>query len=174
MLIKLIGTIVKSYYVKPRYQLFDEVHTYATTMPWHIDFNLHVNNAVYLKFLEAARWDHIVLAGAAKQMFAKRCRFIVASIEIGYLREIKLFKKIELRTSILGADEKYLYMRQTIHSDGKLCTSALIKAVYFQGGTIADPRKIFNELGYRDIPELPPEIASWRQLNIDKRTSYSL
>lgn len=173
MLIKLVQTIVKGYYVKPTFAFFDVVKTTATTMPWHMDFNMHVNNAVYLRFLEAARWDHAVLTGSAKRFFELRCRFIVAGVELSYIRELKPLQKFAVHTQILGADEKYLYLRQQIFAGGKLCNTALIKAVYVVNGKIAPPESIFSQVTQSPTPTLPAEIASWQQLNQDKRASAS-
>jgi len=45
-----------------------------------IDFNMHINNARYMVFMERARWDHPVQTATWDKMLANKLNFIVAGI----------------------------------------------------------------------------------------------
>jgi YbgC/YbaW family acyl-CoA thioester hydrolase len=85
-----------------------------------IDFNMHINNARYMVFMERARWDHPVQTGTWDIMLKEKLNFIVAGIEMGYIREIRLGKKFQVESRYLGWDEKYLYLEQRFMADGKI------------------------------------------------------
>lgn len=137
----------------------------------HIDFNFHINNAKYLMFLEKARWDHSVQTNTFNLMLKNKTNFIVAGVEVGYIREIRLFSKFEIETRYLGWDEKYFYIEQQIFSKGKLCNTSLIKAVFTQKGKVLSPEKAIDLLPEFERPEaFPKHLAVWKDLSAAKRT----
>ena len=63
-----------------------------------IDFNMHINNARYMVFMERARWDHPVQTNTWDLMLKEKLNFIVAGIEMGYIREIRFGKRFDVET----------------------------------------------------------------------------
>lgn len=138
-----------------------------------IDFNMHINNARYMVFMERARWDHPVQTGSWDLMFKSKLNFIVAGIEMGYIREIRLFKKFEVETTYLGWDDKYFYIEQRFVADGKIHAYGLVKAVFMQGGKLASPASVATQLNLGTPAEpLPEHMELWHKLSIAKR-AYS-
>ena len=135
-----------------------------------IDFNMHINNARYMVFMERARWDHPVQTGTWDLMFKEKLNFIVAGIEMGYIREIRLGKKFEVESRYLGWDEKYLYLEQRFIADGKIHAYGMVKAVFLQKGKMAAPEKVAKILGITNAPDaLPEHMALWKRLSSAKR-----
>lgn len=138
-----------------------------------IDFNMHINNARYMVFMERGRWDHPVQTNTWDGMLKNKLNFIVAGIEMGYIREIRLFKKFDVETRYLGWDEKYFYLEQRFVADGKIHAYGLVKAVLLQQGKLASPASVASLLNIKDAPsELPEHIDYWKKMSIAKR-AYS-
>lgn len=135
-----------------------------------IDFNIHINNARYLVFMEKARWDHSVQTGIFNTLFKNKINFIVAGIEIGYIREIRLFTRFNVETTYLGWDEKYFYMEQRCVVKGKLHGYALIKSAFTQKGKVITPEQVMEYIPSENRPEnLPEHMQIWKDLAAAKR-----
>jgi YbgC/YbaW family acyl-CoA thioester hydrolase len=139
-----------------------------------IDFNMHINNSRYMVFMERARWDHPVQTNTWDVMLKEKLNFIVAGIEMGYIREIRLGKKFEVETRYLGWDEKYFYLEQRFIADGKIHAYGMVKAVFLQQGKKAEPHGVANTLGIKQASgALPEHMELWKRLSSAKRTFSS-
>ncbi|EDY87215.1 conserved hypothetical protein [gamma proteobacterium HTCC5015] len=169
MLYELLKTIALS--GRPaNYQPLDVVRKRYKVGLRHIDFNLHINNAVYLNFLEKARWDHGRQTGLSGPMVKGRINFIVAGIDIGYIRELRLGTHFDVLTRIAGWDEKYVYIDQRCVVGEKLHATVLIKAAYIQNGKVLKPQKLFDQMPQAPkSPALPQPFEEWRTLSQSKR-----
>lgn len=135
-----------------------------------IDFNMHINNAKYLRFMERARWDHPVQTGAFNKMWKHKLNFIVAGIEIGFIREIKLFTKFDVETRYIGWDEKYFYIEQRLLVKGKIHAYAVVKAVFTQKGKVLTPQQVMEYIPTQLQPEILPEhMDLWKNMSAAKR-----
>lgn len=170
-MIALLKALIKSTYVTPSANVYEETHHRFITKPWHIDYNIHVNNAVYLKYFEEGRWAHSVVTGTLKQCIKHKYNFVVASIEVGYFREIGPFKTMTIKTQIVGCDEKYAYFSQSIFDQkGKLYTNAMVKAALIHKGKSVPALEAMTAIGYSEPPHpLPAHFETWRQVFKEKR-----
>jgi len=135
-----------------------------------IDFNMHINNARYMVFMERARWDHPVQTGTWDVMLKEKLNFIVAGIEMGYIREIRFGKKFDVESRYLGWDEKYFYLEQRFVVDGKISAYGLVKAVFLQKGKKAEPADVAHLLGISPASDpLPEHIDLWKRMSNAKR-----
>lgn len=170
-MLTVIKALIQSTYVKPSADVYDEVSNTFITKPWHIDYNIHVNNAVYLKYFEGGRWAHSIATGTLKKCLQHKYNFVVASIEVGYFREIGPFKKMTVKSKIVGCDEKYAYFSQSIFDQkGKLYTNAMVKAALIHKGKSASAAEAMEKLGYPAPPTpLPAHFETWRKIFKEKR-----
>jgi YbgC/YbaW family acyl-CoA thioester hydrolase len=135
-----------------------------------IDFNMHINNANYMRFMEKARWDHPVQTNTWDLMLKQKLNFIVAGIEMGYIREIPFAKQFEVQTHYLGWDEKYVYLEQRFVVADKIYAYGLVKAVFLQKGRLASPETVAEILGIQHSDHvLPQHIELWKQMTSAKR-----
>lgn len=139
-----------------------------------IDFNLHINNARYMVFMERARWDHPVQTATWDVMFKNKLNPIIAGIEMGYIREIRFGVKFDVETRYLGWDEKYVYIEQRFVVGSNVHAYGLVKAVFFQNGKLKKPADVAHYLGVEKHCEpLPEHMELWKSLSQSKR-KYSL
>ncbi|PHM40050.1 thioesterase [Xenorhabdus mauleonii] len=67
---------------------------------YHIDIFQHVNNARYLEFLEAARWDLLTDDDTLEWLNSKNIGFVVANININYRYPAVLADELEVKSSL--------------------------------------------------------------------------
>jgi len=106
------------------YQCFLEVRGYE------LDSFNHVNNAVYLNYYEQARWEIIKDSGIL-EYFEKTGNFlVVVETHIKYFKEICLFDRLVIQTTISKEDPYLLFNQEMFLSDSKTKVSkATIKTI---------------------------------------------
>lgn len=175
----MISELIRSYYLNhkrlkakqpAKHDFFDTVKRSFRVGLTDIDFNMHINNANYLRFMERSRWDHPVQTGTFQTMMENKLNFIVAGIEISYIREIRLFTRFDVETRYIGWDDKYFYMEQRLTVDGKIHAYAVVKAVFVQSGTVQTPIQTMKYITTHGTPEVLPEhIEHWKNMALAKR-----
>ena len=171
----MISELIRCFYLSKKHSgkqgFFDTVSRSFRVGLRHIDLNFHINNAKYLIFMEKGRWDHTIQTNTFKLLLKNKLNFIVAGVEVGYIREIKLFKKFQVETTYLGWDEKYFYLEQKCVADGKLYNYSLVKAVFTRRGKVMAPEQVLNLLPAEQRPnQLPEHMQQWKALTSAKRS----
>ena len=67
---------------------------------YELDSYGHVNNAVYVSYTEQARWEILKNAGLLETFLDRDLLLVVTETNIRYMRELKLFDKVEIETTI--------------------------------------------------------------------------
>ena len=67
---------------------------------YELDSYGHLNNAVYISHTEQARWEILKNVGLLKSFLDNNLLLVVTETNIRYMRELKLFDEIEIRTII--------------------------------------------------------------------------
>lgn len=76
----------------------------------------HVNNAVYLQYLEQARWEIIREAGLVDTINAQRLLLIVVDVHVRYMRELRVYDRVRI-TSDVSYQPPYIVYRHGIFND---------------------------------------------------------
>jgi len=115
--------------------------------PFDIDFNMHLNNARYLSFMDLGRFDLMTRTGLLKIAFQRKWIPVVGHIDIKFIKPIPPFAKIILRTEIHGVGEKYIDIRHTFFYNDHPAAIAHVKgAVIHKGHGRLDPQFVLDEL----------------------------
>ncbi|OBA23792.1 hypothetical protein METBIDRAFT_113184 [Metschnikowia bicuspidata var. bicuspidata NRRL YB-4993] len=138
-----------------------EYHTYAS--PLEIDLYLHKSNSTYLADLDIAR-THFVCqvfqtlflkywqneTGEFRGKSLQNCPYVpIGTIQCAFKREIKMFQRYLIVSSVFAWDHKWLYVLLKFQfSDGKLAAVAITKYVFKKKGRITmKPRDFLAESG---------------------------
>lgn len=109
-----------------RLTLGDEVVTTHRCMLDDCDWNWHMNNAAYLKYMDFGRIEMLWHSGLI--LLARRRNWLVGigGISIQYRREIKPFEKFQIKTQVRGWDAKWLFLHFTflVERNGAVVTAA--------------------------------------------------
>jgi acyl-CoA thioesterase FadM len=132
--------------------------------PTDLDINIHMNNARYLAVMDLGRTDWIIRSGAWRLMHRERMAPIVGGCMVRYRRALQPFQRFTLRTRLLGWDERWLYVEQTMTGRDGIACLALQRAGFTQGGKLVPPAELARMLHYSG-PSLPaPDwIARWTE-----------
>lgn len=159
---------------KPSQQPFETNIAHMRVGITDIDFNFHMNNAKYLNKMEMGRWIESYENGLLPILKKEKVLFFVAAIEITFLKEMKVFEKYQVETTMVGADEKYIYMEQMLRVRDKLCAHAIFKVAMLKGGKIFFPEKLMSLVRTHygkgvKMRELPAYVSSWKEMSKEKK-----
>jgi acyl-CoA thioester hydrolase len=116
----------------------------------------HVNNAVYLSYIEHARVPYFELLGLARGAFGEGAAPVVARAEIDYLRPVFLGQRVRVGARIVRLGRTSFTMAYLVAADGK--PAARAKTVHVM---VAGREKVPLS------PELRARIAGLEKLPVE-------
>lgn len=128
---------------------------YATrVLPSDLDLMLHMNNARYLREADMALLAHLARCGGLGALRALGARTVLAASCARYRRSLRLLEPFEVRTRLLGWDDRAFYLEARFISlrDGFLC--ALVRVRQHVLG--ASPERIVQHLCKRRVSAFSP------------------
>lgn len=161
--IKLALTLIKARY-RPKLDIHEKSVMHFRPGITDIDMFMELNNARHLSFMELGRWDYSLRVGFVDLMRKNKWGIAVGGASIRYRRRIPFLKKFTLNTEMLCHDQRWFYFLQETYINGKIASSALIKAgVTSKGGLVPAP-EVAKALGHEGWGE---EMPDWVQAWID-------
>lgn len=140
--------------------LADSAHA-GRVLPADLDLLLHMNNARYLREADVARVAHLTRCGVLGALRALGGRAVLAASCVRYRRSLRLLEPFEVRTRLLGWDDRAFYLEARFVSlrDGFVC--ALLRSSQHVLGT--SPERVVQHLCKRRVepPELPEDLLLW-------------
>lgn len=145
---------------------FDESALAFRVMPADIDINLHMNNARYLAMMDLGRWDFILRSGLWRHVLRDRLQPVIGGAVVRFRRPLRPFHPFVLKTRQVTWDDRWLYLEQTIESDGLLICSAQVRAAFLHEGVAVPPARVAGLAGAGRTPPLPPAwVQTWRDFD---------
>lgn len=95
-------------------------------LPWHLDLNMHVNNATYFNFCNQARLEYLAASGILRFLVKRKINPIIIKNEISYLRSLKLFDSFTIISKLNSVETKEIVIQHEFFARGKkvaLCLS---------------------------------------------------
>lgn len=111
----------------------DESVVRLRVWPHEADWS-NVHQAIYLLYMELGRWDVAIRSGLGRWMLKQRCAGILGAQVIRYHRPLKRFQAFDLRTRVLGWDERWFYMEHRVESRGRTMAVGCVQIMFL------DPR----------------------------------
>lgn len=104
---------------------------FFTVRGYEIDSFQHVNNAVYIHYLEQARWELLKETETLPYLEANRIIPAVIETHIRYIREAKRFDELVVKSSIV-MEAPYVVFYQDIYHvlTQKKCCKAYVKHLF--------------------------------------------
>jgi acyl-CoA thioesterase FadM len=160
----------------PRIGVLDESVLRLRVWPNDIDFNLHLNNARYLSYMDYGRMHLVASVGILDIALRERWMPLVGSVEITYRRSLNLFAGFTLTTRTLCWDEKWFYMEQIFRAGNErphenLAAIAWVKGLFRAPSGNVPPQTMVDRLqpGLAS-PPLAEALEAWNAFTREKLT----
>lgn len=143
-----------------RYRLGEESRLSFRCLPTDIDSNLHLNNARYMMLADVGRIDIFARAGLIELARRNRWAPMMGGLQAVYVREIKLWKKFEVVSTIeTWEDTQVIGRHRFVLGDGRTAAVVMTTAgVYdFAGRRFVPIDDIVETLGASARPRSPSE-----------------
>jgi len=140
-----------------------EVHV-SHHLCWPIDVDpwMELNNGRTLTLYDLGRMPLIRRLGLMKVMRAQGWGMAVAGASIRYRRRVTMFQRLEMRSTLLGWDARFLYFQQTMWKGSEAASSILVRSAMTDENGILAPVKAANLLGWAEVsPPLPGYVTEW-------------
>ncbi|MBD3677598.1 MAG: acyl-CoA thioesterase [Rhodobacteraceae bacterium] len=137
--------------------------SYHLCWPWDLDVWMELNNGRTLTLFDLGRIPMAMRMGLTRVLREKRWGITVAGSSVRYRRRVRLFDRVEMRSRVLGWDERFLYVEQTMwRSNGACANQILLRNAITGPNGIVPTADVAAALGISaESPELPGWVKAW-------------
>lgn len=151
----------------PRLGFFDTHVSTHRIWPWDLDPWMELNNGRTLTLYDLGRIPLAMRMGFGRVMRENGWGMTVAGNTTRYRRRVRVFDRITMKTRLLGWDDRFLYMEQSMWrgeeaTSHMLLRSAIVQTAQGRAG-IVPPSELAIAFGLGPVsPDLPPWVQAWR------------
>ncbi|NNE22920.1 MAG: acyl-CoA thioesterase [Rhizobiales bacterium] len=132
--------------------------------PWDLDMFMEMNNGRVLTLYDLGRFDLSIRTGLAKVLKRKRWGLAVAGASVRYRKRIRIFDKVTMRTQVLGFDDRWIFLGQSMWVNDKPVSSLLVRTCVTEAGTSLPTEQIQQAMSIQDWkPLMPGWVEAWHQ-----------
>lgn len=154
---------------KPSLGPFDTHHLDLTCLPWDIDGFAEMNNGRILTLFDLGRFGLAVRSGLSKVLRQQRWGLVVAGSSVRYRARITPFQRFQIRTRLLGWDERFLYVEQGMWRGDTCCNHALLRTGVTASGRLVPTVDVARAMGLPEAsPPLPDWVRGWAEADKDR------
>ncbi|SES06358.1 Thioesterase-like superfamily protein [Tranquillimonas rosea] len=146
----------------PTLGLFETHVSHHLCWPHDIDVWMELNNGRTLTLYDLGRLVLFRRIGLVDLMRRERWAGTVAGASVRYRRRVRMFDRIEMRSRLIGWDERFFYLEQGMWVRG-ICTSHVLlrTAVTDRTGMLPTARVAEVAGMPPDSPALPEWVHAW-------------
>lgn len=149
---------------KPRQDPFDTHRLSLTCLPWDIDGFMEMNNGRILTLYDLGRFGLSIRTGLWDVLRDNKWGLVVAGSSVRYRARIRPLQRFELRTRLLGWDDKFFYIEQAMLRGETTCNHALLRTGVTEKGRLTDPLRVARAMGADPVsPPLPDWVLAWAE-----------
>jgi acyl-CoA thioesterase FadM len=148
----------------PKMGVFDTHVSHHLCLPWDLDMWNELNNGRTLTLYDLGRIPMGVRTGLFDVLKRERWGLTIAGSVVRYRRRVQMFAKLETHSRLLGWDDKFLYMDQSMwKSDGECASHAVFRAAVIDRNGIVRIDRLSRALGFdpAEAPALPEWVTKW-------------
>ncbi|MEI4473137.1 acyl-CoA thioesterase [Frigidibacter sp. MR17.24] len=136
--------------------------TRTTVLPWDLDIWCELNNGRTLTLFDLGRLPLLIRTGVVATAKAQGWGLTVAGSSVRYRRRVVMFDRLEMRSRILGWDQRFFYVDQSLWRKGEATSHVLIRAAVSSPQGIVPPADMLTAMGRPyTSPPLPGWVAGW-------------
>lgn len=142
--------------------LLDTTVTHHRIWPWDGDVFMELNHGRTLTLFELGRWPQVVRMGLLSAVRREMIAFAVAGVSVRYRRRMPIFAKFRMVTRILGWDDRFIYIDQSMWLGETCANQMLLRAALKTPNGTLPPSEFLNRVGQpQPSPELPEWVQNW-------------
>jgi acyl-CoA thioesterase FadM len=168
LLVRFVLVILRSF-TRSRIGPLEESVVRFTVLPHDCDLNFHLNAGRFVSFMDVARIELIGRMRLLVKLLRRGWRPIMGGCVVRYRRSILPFERFDIRSRVVGWDEKWIYVEHIVEKDGTFCALGHMRTVIRSKDGTIPPKDVLTAFGVKaESPELPAAVAEWRDLE-DRR-----
>ncbi|MGL6212070.1 MAG: acyl-CoA thioesterase [Paracoccaceae bacterium] len=149
--------------------LFDTHISHHMCWPQDIDPWMELNNGRALTLYDLGRVPMAVRMGFDKLGKSHGWGLTVAGASTRYRRRVRMFDRFEMRSKVIGWDQRFLYMDQSMWRGAECTSQMLLRAAVASKDGIVAPEKVVAAMGHpADSPALPQWVQAWSQADAQR------
>ena len=157
---RLFISILKSSRAKPA-GIDDICEINFRCMPWDLDLFMEMNNGRVLTLYDLGRFDFSIRSGLGKLLKTNNWGLVVAGSTIRYRKRVRMFDKVSMHTKMMGHDERWIYIEQSMWVAGEPASSVLLlRTAITRHGKMIPSQTVLDAMG---IPDWQSEPSLWLQ-----------
>lgn len=140
-----------------------DVHvTHLRCLPWDIDMFGEMNNGRFLTLFDLGRFVLLRRMGVVAAMRRLGWYGTVAGSAIRYRRRVTPWQKLEMRSRMIGWDDRFTYFDQSFWREGDCVAQVMLRVAITTGRGIVPTEEIAGALGFAAVsPPLPGWVRAW-------------
>lgn len=130
--------------------------------PWDLDPWIELNNGRTLTLFDLGRIPLAQRTGLIPVLRERKWGITVAGNSTRYRRRIRAFDHFTMLSRLIGWDQRFIYMDQSMWKGGECCNQVLIRSAITSASGIVPPTEVVAALGATpDSPPLPGWVVAW-------------
>ncbi|PRY21225.1 acyl-CoA thioesterase FadM [Aliiruegeria haliotis] len=130
--------------------------------PWDIDIWMELNNGRTLTLYDLGRVVLFQRIGAVPIMKANRWGGTVAGSSMRYRKRVRMFDRYELRSRLIGWDDKFFYAEQAMWRQGECTSHGLLRMAITDRDGLVRTEKVAAAIRHSgESPPLPDWVLTW-------------
>ncbi len=169
LLFRLLRVVIASWFKPKITDILSIQRINLRVWPNDVDMNMHMNNSRYLAIMDLGRVDLIVRSGLWGAMRRENAMPVLSTAQMRYRIPLNPLERYTLETSLVGWDDKWLYIEQRFiiskgRKAGAVAAIGLVKGVFYSRTTkeTVPTQRLLDIIGAaQESPGLPPYITDW-------------
>jgi len=156
--------VVLASLLRRRVAPLDESVVRFTVLPQDCDLNFHLNAGRFVSFMDVARIELVGRLGLLTKLLKKGWRPVMGGCVVRYRRSILPFERFDIRSRVIGWDDKWFYVEHVAEKNGAFCAIGHMRTVIRGANGTIPPRDVLALLKLEELqsPELPEFVRDWR------------
>jgi acyl-CoA thioesterase FadM len=168
LLFRFLLTMIKSRF-RSRIGPLDESVVRFTALPHDCDLNFHLNAGRYVSFMDVARIELIGRVRFIGPMLRRGWRPVAGGAVLRFRRSVLPFERFDIRSRVIGWDEKWIYVEHIVEKDGEFCAIGHMRTVIRSKQGTIPPQEVLAAMDLTlASPPLPEFVAQWRDAEADR------
>ena len=151
--------------VRRRIGPLDEARLRFTVLPTDCDLNIHLNAGRFISFMDGSRVALMARMGLFSKVMKRGWRPVNGGMLIRFRRSLLPFERFDVRSRVIGWDEKWFYFEHVVEREGQLCAIGHARGLFREKDRTVLPAEFIGLIGLTGMtsPVLPEVVERWRE-----------